>query len=82
MIVGTKRQFYDRITDEWLGDDLGTKNLETFQYLLEDCIDFVDCKDPVYFPKRVEHFINIPMEYDYYQKYKESIRGKDKWIFF
>jgi superfamily II DNA or RNA helicase len=74
-IVGTRKEFNQNIVSEWLCKDLSEQNLETFRYLLEDYIDIVDCKEPEFFPERIDHYIDVPMSEDYYERYLALIGG-------
>lgn len=77
IIVGTRKQFYSKESDEWLGKEINETNLTTFRYLLEDKVDMVDCKDPIDFPERVDHFVDVPMSKDYYNRYVKLVRGEN-----
>ncbi len=77
MIVGTRKQFYNNETDEWLGAEVKDENLTTFRYLLQDKVDMVDCKDPKDFPERVDHYVNVQMEDEYYKRYTRLVKGED-----
>jgi superfamily II DNA or RNA helicase len=76
MIVGTRKQFYQNETDEWLGKEVNDENLTTFRYLLQDKVDMVDCRDPKYFPERIDHYVDVPMKADYYKRYARLVQGE------
>ena len=69
MIVGTRKQFYGKVVDEWLGNKVNEESLATFKYLLQDNVDMVDCKNKEDFPKRIDNYVDVPMTEDYYDKY-------------
>ena len=76
MLVGTRKQFYEDETDEWLGKEINDANIATFRYLLEDKVDVVDCKDPKDFPERIDHYIDVPMQPEYYKRYVRLVHGE------
>jgi superfamily II DNA or RNA helicase len=76
MIVGTRKMFYNDETDEWIGASVNDENLTTFRYLLEDKVDMVDCRDPEFFPERIDHYTDVEMSTEYYKRYEKLVAGE------
>ena len=76
MVVGTRKQFYNKMTDEWLGEEINDQNLTTFRYLLHDKVDMVDCKSTNDFPQRIDHYRDVPMDDAYYKRYVSLVKGE------
>jgi superfamily II DNA or RNA helicase len=76
-IVGTRKQFYGKYANEWLGAEANDRNIETFKYLLQDKVDMVDCKDPQFFPERIDHHIDVPMDDEYYERYTNLLQREE-----
>ena len=76
-IVGTRKQFYGKYANEWLGAEANDRNIETFKYLLQDKVDMVDCKDPQFFPERIDHHVDVPMDNEYYERYTNLLQREE-----
>jgi len=75
-LVGTKKQFYNNETDEWLGKTINDESLATFRYLLEDKVDMVDCRDPKFFPEEITKYMDVPMDKTYWARYQRVVAGE------
>jgi superfamily II DNA or RNA helicase len=77
MMVGTRTEYYEKKADEFLGATLNDENITTFRYLLQDKVDMVDCRNPKDFPKRIDHYMDVPMTDEYYQRYSRLMLGEN-----
>jgi len=74
-IIGTRKEFDEGIVTQYITKQYTDADLDLLIHYLEDKVDVVDCKDEASFPEKIEHYINIPMSMDYYDKYLTLIGG-------
>ena len=75
-IIGTRKEFNEGIVPQYITKKYSDSNLDLLIHYLEDKVDVVDCKDEASFPKKIEHYVNIPMSNEYYENYLTLISGQ------
>ena len=76
-IVGTKMQFYEDEAEYWISDSGDEFTFNTIKFLLYDKVDVVDCKDPEFFPERIDERIYIPMSEEYFSRYVRLMNSEN-----
>jgi superfamily II DNA or RNA helicase len=70
-ILGTNGQKKRGLTQYGISKQQSKKDLETLATLLDGKVDIYSQDDPDNFPSKHDHYIEIPMTEDYYERYKE-----------
>lgn len=75
-LVGTRNDVnIGRVKDE-IGKKPTKETLTTLRYYLKDKVDVNDCRDPTFFPERIDNVRKVNMSDTFYNIYLRTIRGE------